>query len=360
MKILRSIGAAICILALLGLSLAILFIAVSILGGTVPTNQRPYYLGILAGCLLFIILPAYLTKFLVGKASKREVAILFVLPATLTLLVITIFPLLYELRLAFMSWELAMGASPKFIWFRNFIKILTKDTRFWSSFRVTAILTTVGVAIQLSLGTGIALLLNRLRRWRSPMVSLFLIPVMIAPVVAGFQFRMIYHAHFGPLNYIIELLTFGRWQGLAWIADPKVALFAVMMVDVWQWTPFLMLIVLAGLQSIPPDMYEAAEIDGASSWQSFWYITVPLISSVVIVGVLIRVMDMFKLFDIIYLVTEGGPGNITETISFYTYLQGFKFFSLGYTAAMAFLQLIVIIVISQIFLKYQKKLRGAM
>jgi multiple sugar transport system permease protein len=278
----------------------------------------------------------------------------------LTLLAITIFPLLYELRLAFMSWELAMGASPKFVGLQNFLTILTQDARFWSSFRVTGFLMVVGVALQLTLGTGIALLLDRLTRWRSPMVSLFLIPVMIAPVVAGFQFRMIYHNQFGPLNYIIELLTFGHWQGMAWVADPKVALFSVMMTDVWQWTPFLMLIVLAGLQSIPPVMYEAAEIDGASPWQAFWHVTVPLISSVVIVGVLIRVMDTFKLFDIIYLVTGGGPGDVTETLSFYTYIKGFKAFSLGYTAAMAFLQLIVIIVISQFFLKYQKKMRGAL
>jgi len=294
------------------------------------------------------------------RLRKRKIAILFVLPAALTLLVITIFPLLYELRLAFMSWELAMGASPRFVGLQNFIKILTQDDRFWSAFQVTGILMVGGVTLQLVLGTGIALLLNRLGRWRSPMVSLFLIPVMIAPVVAGFQFRMIYHNQFGPLNYIIELLTFGHWQGFAWIADPNIALFAVMMTDVWQWTPFLMLIVLAGLQSIPPGMYEAAEIDGASPWQAFRLITVPLVSSVVIVGVLIRVMDMFKLFDIIYLVTGGGPGDVTETISFYTYIKGFKAFSLGYTAAMAFLQLIVIIIISQFFLKYQKKLRGAM
>ena len=294
------------------------------------------------------------------KLHKYRVAILFVLPATVTLLAITIFPLLYELRLAFMSWELAMGASPRFVGLQNFAKIITQDTRFWSSMRVTGILMVVGVSIQLCLGTAIALLLDRLQRWRSFMVSLFLIPVMIAPVVAGFQFRMIYHNQFGPLNYLIELLTFDHWHGLAWIADPKVALFAVMMTDVWQWTPFLMLLVLAGLQTVPQQMYDAAEIDGASSWQSFWHVTVPLISAVVVVGVLIRVMDMFKLFDIIYLVTGGGPGDVTETISYYTYIKGFKAFSLGYTAAMAFLQLIVIIVISQIFLKYQKKQRGAM
>jgi len=302
--------------------------------------------------------PVNARQLLSTRLRKRGVPVLFVLPAVLILLVITVFPLLYEVRLAFMSWELTTNASPQFIGVQNFITILTKDGRFWSSMRVTVILMFFGVAVQLSIGTGLALFLNRLERWRTLLVSLFLIPVMIAPVVAGFQFRMIYNDQFGPLNYVIDLLTFGQWQGVAWTADPRTALFAIMMTDVWQWTPFLMLIVLAGLQSIPIDLYEAAEVDGASAWQSFWRITVPLLLPVVVIGLLIRAMDSFKLFDIIYLVTGGGPGDITETISFYTYLQGFKFFSLGYTAAMAFIQLIVIIFIAQAFLRFQKRQQG--
>ncbi len=293
-----------------------------------------------------------------GRLRRRSVAILFVLPAALTLLAITIFPLIYELRLVFMSWELTTNAPPKFVGLQNLITVLFHDERFWSAMRVTATLIVAGVAVQLTIGTGLALLLNRLGRWRTSLVSLFLIPVMIAPVVAGFQFRMIYHDQFGPLNYLIEQVTFGHWRGFAWIADPKVALFSILMTDVWQWTPFLMLIVLAGLQSIPQELYEAAEVDGASSWQTFWRITAPLLLPVIIIGILIRAMDSFKLFDIIYLVTGGGPGNVTETISFYTYLQGFKFFSLGYTAAMAFIQLIIITVIAQIFLRFQKRGRG--
>jgi multiple sugar transport system permease protein len=276
----------------------------------------------------------------------------------LTLLAITIFPLLYELRLVFMSWELTTNTPPEFVGLQNLIDVLFHDNRFWSSMRVTATLIVLGVAIELAIGTGLALLLNRLGRWRTSLVSLFLIPVLIAPVVAGMQFRMIYHDQFGPLNYLIELVTFGRWGGFAWIADPKVALFSILMTDVWQWTPFLMLIVLAGLQSVPQDLYEAAEVDGATSWQTFWRITAPLLLPVIIIGILIRAMDSFKLFDIVYLLTGGGPGNVTETISFYTYLQGFKFFSLGYTAAMAFIQLIVITVIAQIFLRFQKQGRG--
>jgi multiple sugar transport system permease protein len=294
------------------------------------------------------------------RLYKRRVPILFVLPAAITLLAITVFPLIYELRLAFMRWELTTSAPAQFVGLQNFGKALFRDERFWNSMGVTMRLIVFGTSIQLVAGTGLALLLNRLRRSRTVLVSLFLIPVMIAPVVAGFQFRMIYHDQFGPLNYIIELVTGGRWGGLAWIADPKVALFAVMFTDIWQWTPFLMLIVLAGLQSISPEMYEAAEVDGASRSQTFGRVTLPLILPVMVIGILIRAMDSFKLFDIIYLVTGGGPGDVTETISFYTYLQGFKFFSVGYTAAMAFLQLIVITIIAQVFVRFQKRQTGRM
>jgi multiple sugar transport system permease protein len=292
------------------------------------------------------------------RLRKRRVPIFFVLPAVITLLAITVFPLVYELRLAFTSWELTTNAPAKFVALQNFGAILFHDSRFWSSMRVTLTLLVFGVAIELLIGTGLALLLNRLKRIRTTLVSLFLIPVLIAPVVAGFQFRMIYHDQFGPLNYLIELLTAGHWRGFAWIANPKIALIAIMMTDIWQWTPFLMLIILAGLQSISPELYETSEVDGASPWQTFWRVTLPLLLPVIVIGILIRAMDSFKLFDIIYLVTGGGPGNVTETISFYTYLQGFKFFSLGYTAAMAFLQLIVITVIAQFFVNFQKRQTG--
>ncbi|NOZ71377.1 MAG: sugar ABC transporter permease [Chloroflexi bacterium] len=293
------------------------------------------------------------------RLRKRAIPILFVLPALILLLAITIFPLLYELRLAFVSWELTASTEVTFVGLQNFKNILFHDARFWSSLKVTLILMIGGVSIELIIGTALALLLNGLKRSRTLLLSLFLIPVLIAPVVAGFQFRMIYHDQFGPLNYIIELITFGHWRGFAWIADPKVALFAIMMTDVWQWTPFLMLIILAGLQAIPIELYEAAEVDGATDNQMFWRITIPMVLPVVIIGILIRAMDSFKLFDIIYLLTGGGPGDTTETISFYTYLQGFKFFSLGYTAAMAFIQLVIITVIAQLFLRVQQRQGGS-
>ncbi len=291
------------------------------------------------------------------RRGIRWTPILFVLPAVALLLSITIFPLLMDVWLMFQSWELATSFPSQFVGLQNFVTILTQDGRFWNAMENTGILVVLGVGIQVVLGVGLALLLNQMGRTRSFLVSLFLIPVMISPVVAGFQFRMIYNDQNGPLNYLLQLATHGLVRGYAWIADPAVALYSIMMTDIWEWTPFMILIVLAGLQAIPVELKEAAEVDGANAWQTFWGITLPLLLPVIVIGILIRLMDAFKLFDIVYQLTGGGPGSVTETIAFYTYLQGFKFFSLGYTAAMSVIQLIVIIVVSQIFLGYQKRQR---
>lgn len=282
-----------------------------------------------------------------------------VLPAVVTLLAITIFPLLYVIRLTVLSWELTSGFPPQFVGLQNFIRVIT-DSRFWNAMKNTGLLVVVGVGLQTAIGTGLALELNQLGRIRAFVVSLLLIPVMIAPVIAGFQFRMIYHDQFGPLNYLIEVLTRGHFRGYAWLANPQIALWAVMGTDLWQWTPFMMVIVLAGLQSIPQELTEAAEVDGATGSQVFWRVMLPLLLPVITIGVLIRLMDTFKLFDIIYQLTAGGPGDVTETIAYYTYLQGFKFFSLGYTAGMAFIQLVFISIVAQRFLGYQKRVREGM
>ncbi len=282
--------------------------------------------------------------------------VVMVLPAVTVLLAITIFPLLYVLRLTVLSWELTTGFPPQFVWLQNFVRVFT-DARFWNALRNTGILVLAGVGLQTVFGTGLALELNQLRRGRTFLMSLLLIPTMIAPVIAGFQFRMIYHDQFGPLNYLLEVLTKGHFRGYPWLAHPAVALWAVMWTDIWQWTPFMTLIVLAGLQAIPGELLEAAEVDGATGSQTFLRVMLPILLPVITIGVLIRLMDTFKLFDIVYQLTGGGPGNVTETIAYYTYLQGFKFFSLGYTAAMAFIQVIVITIVAQRFLRYQDRVR---
>lgn len=288
------------------------------------------------------------------KRRRRLIPILFVLPAILLLLAITIFPLLYTLRLTVLQLELTISTEEQFVGLQNFVRVFN-DPRFWNAMKNTGILVVAGVGLQLVLGIVLALVLNQTGRARPVLVSLMLIPIMIAPVIAGFQFRVILNDQYGPLNYLIEVATGGRFRGFPWLADPGVALWAIMMTDVWQWTPFMILIILAGLQSIPVDLLEAAEVDGASGWQQFWSILLPLLLPVIIIGILVRFMDTFKLFDIVYQLTAGGPGSSTETIAYYTYLQGFKFFSMGYTAAMAFVQLLVITIVAQFFLRYQKR-----
>jgi multiple sugar transport system permease protein len=295
-----------------------------------------------------------------GKPSPirpRYLPALLVLPAFIVLLAITIFPLVYTATLTLFSWELTTKAPAQFVALGNFARVLFGDGRFWNAMRNTTVLVVFGVGLQVILGTGLALLINRLRRVRTLTVSLILIPVMIAPVVAGFQFRMIYNDQYGPLNHIIEVLTGGLWGGTAWLAEPSVALISILIADVWQWTPFMILIVLAGLQAIPEELHEAARVDGASAPQHVWHITLPLVMPVIVVGILVRMMDTFKLFDIVYQLTAGGPGSTTETVAYYTYLQGFKFFSLGYTAAMAVIQLIVITIVAKFFLGYQKRMQ---
>lgn len=285
---------------------------------------------------------------------------MMVLPAVSVLLAITIFPLAYTLRLTVLSWELTTGFPPQFIGLQNFVRALSQDPRFWNAMMNTGILVFAGVGLQTLIGTGLALELNQLGRPRAFLLSLLLIPVMIAPVIAGFQFRMIYNDQFGPLNYLLDVFTGGRFRGYAWLANPQVALGAVMFADVWQWTPFMTLVVLAGLQAIPGDLLEAADVDGATGSQTLWRVVFPLLLPVIVVGVLVRFMDTFKLFDIVYQLTGGGPGNVTETIAYYTYLQGFKFFSLGYTSAIAFIQLVVITIVAQVFLRYQRRVRAGM
>lgn len=293
-----------------------------------------------------------------GATGARLTPIAMVLPAVALLLAITIFPLLYELRLTVLSWELTTGFPAQFVGLQNFVRVFSQDPRFWNAIANTGLLVGVGVGLQTVLGVALAVELQSLRWARTAVLSFLLIPVMIAPVIAGFQFRMIYNDQFGPLNYLLDIVTHGALRGAAWLADPRIALWAVMGTDVWQWTPFMTLVVLAGLQTIPVELLEAAEVDGAAGPQTFWRVTLPLLLPVIVIGLLVRVMDTFKLFDIVYQLTGGGPGSVTETIAYYTYLQGFKFFSLGYTSAMAFVQLALITVVAQIFLRYQRRVRA--
>lgn len=283
--------------------------------------------------------------------TDKKLPVLFITPVVGILLTLAIGPLLFIFITSFTSWELVSMAPPQFVWFGNYASILV-DGRFWNAMKNTLILLVGGVGLQLVLGLVTALLLNREFKLKKLVTSLFLIPITIAPVVVGFQWRVIYHESFGPLNYIIRALHLGN--GFAWLADTRTALFSILVAEVWQWTPFVTIVLLAGLQSISPRVYEAANVDGATPWQVFRRVTFPLLKPTIIIVMLFRLMDVFKIFDLVFLLTGGGPGSASESVSLYTYINGFRYFSLGYATALAVIQLVIVTVICMRLVKMMK------
>lgn len=293
----------------------------------------------------------------VGKRTKgfnieKHMPLLFILPCVIILLSVSVFPFIYSLWLSFNSWELGMGLARRFIGFANYGQLFT-DHRFWNSMWNMGKVLIFGVSSQFLIGLTIAMLLNRAFRARNLITTLFLLPMMIAPVVVGCNWKMIYHYTYGPLNYVLRSLRLT--EGINWLGSMKVAMPSIIISDTWEWTPFMMIVLLAGLQTIPLELYEAARVDGASRWQLFWHITLPVLKPIIIIAVLIRAMDAFKIFDLVVLLTQGGPAGASETVSYYNYLTGFKYFNIGYAAAIAYIQLAVIIIIANIFLRFLRE-----
>jgi multiple sugar transport system permease protein len=269
-------------------------------------------------------------------------------PAVLVLALVVAFPFLYSLVLSLHNWNLAdRKATWTFVGLENYVAALTRDPFFWSAFKVTAIFLVGAVVTQMLLGLAIALLLNRQFRGQGLVRTIIMLPLMTTPVVVGLIWRFMYNPERGMVNY---LLSFVGIAGPDWLGRQQTAMAAVILADVWEWTPFVALIVLAALQALPEDPYEAARIDGASGWQSFLYITLPLITPALLVAGLIRLMDAFKTFDLIYVLTLGGPGVSTQVLSLYTYKYGFKFFRMGYASALSYIMVFLIVVVANIFI----------
>jgi multiple sugar transport system permease protein len=273
---------------------------------------------------------------------------LLVLPGAAVLLAVTIYPLFYSLRQSFYRLELTFSPVGTYVGFDNYVKAIRHDPRFWHAMGRSLYLVVLGVAIELVLGLGLALLISRLGRMRTLVTSLLLVPVMIAPVAVAIQGIVIFNNSWGPLNYVLHQVGL---NAPVWLGNRSVALYTILLADVWQWTPFVAIMMSAGLRTLPADVYEAAAVDGASRFGLFRTITLPLLQPLIIITVLIRAMDIFKTFDTVYVMTGGGPGDATETASFYTYLQGLRFFSFGYAAAVSYIQLAIISVVATILVR---------
>ena len=267
-----------------------------------------------------------------------------------------IFPLIYAVTVAFQSYQVLIPVPHRFIGIRNFEKIFS-DPLFWSSLSVTVWFIAGVVLLQFPVGFGLAVLLQRLRRYQDLLATLLLVPTIISTSVAGFQWVQLFNYQFGPINYLLGLLHLPQ---PTWTANPALALPCLIFVDFWQWTPFMTLLLFAGLRSLPSSVIDAARVDGSTGWQIVWRIYLPLLRPVIGIAVILRILMAFKLFDIIYVLTAGGPGTVTENLAFFTYVQGFRYFNMGYAAALSILQLIAVAILAKLLIRLTRRASGAM
>lgn len=281
-----------------------------------------------------------------SSAGGQRLPYLFLAPAVVVLLSLSIYPLIYSLSVS-LQVETAQGMrwSPG-----NFQRLLT-DNFFRSAMAHTFIYAASALVCEILLGLGLALLLNSHIRGRAVFRASLLVPMMLPAVVVGVVWRLMLNPNFGAINGTLKGFGFDT-EALTWTASPRLALLSVIVVDIWQWTPFVFLVLLAGLQAIPQEPYEAAKIDGSSRWQTFRYVTLPLLKPAILIVLLLRTMDLLRVFDQIFILTEGGPGFATETISLYIYRTAFRFFDFGYAAAMSFVLLAITNIISVVYIRF--------
>ena len=277
----------------------------------------------------------------------------FASPSLALIGLVILFPLAYSFYLSLQNFDLAVGPDRDFVGAKNYVEALFKDGRFLGSIWNTAVIIAPSLVGELLLGLGLALLLGRMTRGRPIVTALLAIPAMVSPVMAAMAWRMMFGVKYGAINNL------GRQLGFLdvyfdWFATPALSIASVVLVEVWHNTPFMMLVLLAGLQSIPQELYESARVDGASSWQTFWSVTLPLLKFTMAVGVMIRLIDLTKLFGLIFVLTFGGPGSSTETVAFTTYLVGFKDFRMSYAAALSYVIVGGVLLLTLLFMWLQR------
>ncbi len=266
------------------------------------------------------------------------------------LCIINILPLTYTLYLTFTDWVLYRQRTPSFAGLGNWVEMLASD-RFWHSVLVELTFVAGSVALEFVLGLGIALLLNRDVLLREFFRSLFIFPMVLPPIIAAFLWRFMLQADIGVINYYLRFLNLHR----AFLATGPSALATLILVDVWQYTPFVALLLLAGLQHLSQEVFEAAEVDGASLVQRFRYVTMPLMVPTILIVILLRIIDALKVFPTIYVLTRGGPGIATEALNYLAFLMAFEESRMGYGAALSLVVMILSIGIAVLFISARRR-----
>jgi multiple sugar transport system permease protein len=282
---------------------------------------------------------------------ERNLKYIFPLPALLFVLLLMVFPVGYTLFISFSDWSLTSGRPMNFVWLESYIKVL-KDPRFIAAFGRTFYFTTGAVLLEAVLGTAIALVLHREFTGKNTVKFILLLPLVSTPVAIGIVWNLFYDPTIGFLNYCLSLL--GLPQS-GWVTEATTVLPSLILVDVWQWTPMIALIVLAGLAGLSSEPYESAKVDGANSLQVLWYITFPMLMPTILTGIVLRAVDALKTFDIIYAMTGGGPGYASETINIMAFKFSFEYFDLGSASAILVFLFFLVLLFSLAVMKIRKK-----
>ncbi|ESY73000.1 sugar ABC transporter permease [Mesorhizobium sp. M0051] len=273
----------------------------------------------------------------------------FVIPALVVVGAVIVFPWAFTLWMSVNRWTL--GQSRSFAGMENYFR-LAVDQRFWESLLHTLSYTFLSVAAPMLFGTVAALIFDARFPLRGLLRGVFVMPMMATPVAVALVWTMMFHPQLGVLNYLLSLVGIPAQE---WIFNANTVIPSLVAVETWQWTPLVMLIVLGGLASVPREPFESAEIDGANAWQQFRYLTLPMIAPFLMIAVIIRTIDALKSFDIIYAMTQGGPGTASETINIYLYNTAFSYYDIGYGSAVAVVFFIVIVALSFILLMLRQR-----
>jgi len=274
--------------------------------------------------------------------SDRAFSLALIAPAMVVILIFALLPLGYALNVSFRFADLTRGGVGEFIGLDNYRTIFA-DQAFWDASWITFKFTIVAVSLQMGLGIAIAFLLHSARWAKGTIRSLLILPLATSAAVTGLFWRYLYDTQFGVINWVLSGLGLTEPN---WLGDFDIALWSVVLFDVWQWTPFVALITLAGLQALPKEPFEAAELDGASTWRVLRTLTFPLLKPVLFLVVVLRTIDCVRLYDAVAVLTRGGPGTSTETVTFYLYRTGLKFFRMDYASTMSAFFLYVMLVAS--------------
>ena len=286
-----------------------------------------------------------------GRWLDKRLNYIFTVPTIIFVLGMVLFPIIYTFALSFHSWRMSANIPWEFIGLDNYIDLFS-DSRFLDSVWRTFFFSAIALVFEVVLGIAIALFLNRTFFGKNIVKTAFLLPMVATPVAIGMVWKLIYEPNIGILNTVIRGMGGPK---IDWLGNSDIALYSLIVVDIWQWTPFVMLIILAGLTSIPTDPYESAMIDGANRWQIITKITLPLLRPTIYTAVLLRLIDVLKTFDIIYSMTQGGPGYATETMNILSFRQAFEFMQFGQSGATLIVFFVIVMLIAAITIKLKSR-----